>query len=357
MRKLGLIVSVTCILYLFAWPVPVEPVAWNAPPNEGYVGRFAANDALAGIEQFELDGLHGPEDIAIGPDGKIYAATGEGYIIRLTADGKQLERWVNTAGRPLGIEFDKNGNLLVADAYKGLLSISSNGAIKVLSDTFKGQPIKYADDLAVADNGVIYFSDASTKFGAEESGGTYQGSLLDVMEHGAHGRLLSYDPGTGKTALIVDGIDFANGVAMSFDQKSVLLNETGTYRVLRIALEGPHKGQVDVVLDNLPGFPDNLSQGLNGRYWIGLISPRSAALDGLSNSPFLRKVVQRLPAFMRPKAQLYGHIVAFNDAGEVLENLQDPNTTYSHMTGVEETPEFLYISSLHAKTLARLPRK
>jgi hypothetical protein len=44
---------------------------------------------------------------------------------------------VNTDGRPLGIDFDLDGNLIVADAFRGLLSISNEtGAM-----TFQLAPI------------------------------------------------------------------------------------------------------------------------------------------------------------------------------------------------------------------------
>jgi hypothetical protein len=33
-------------------------------------------------------------------------------------------------------------------------------------------------------DGMIYFSDASTKFGAKKSGGRYEGGPLDIMERG-----------------------------------------------------------------------------------------------------------------------------------------------------------------------------
>lgn len=357
MLKTVLGVLFALVIYLVTWPVPIEPVAWQAPVNEGYVGDFSPNNVLAGVEQFDLGGVSGPEDITVDKNGTVYASTAEGYIVRLSPDGQTVERWVNTEGSPLGLEFDPAGNLLVADAYKGLLSINPAGEITLLTNSFEGQALKFVDDLDIADNGMIYFSDATTKFGAEEFGGTMPGSKFDTLEHGGHGRLLSYDPKTKATALVVDGLNFANGVAMSFDQQSVLVNETTNYRILKVGLIGQNKGKVEVVMDNLPGFPDNINRGLDGRYWAGLIFPRDKTLDDLSDKPFLRKVIMRLPDFMHPQPRHYAHVVAFNDAGEILENLQAPDFSYSHTTGAAETTDYLYISSLNSPTLARLPRK
>ena len=343
-------------LYFIAWPVPIAPVAWEAPPNPGYTGPFAVNDRLKSIETFPIAGNHGPEDIALDIQGRIYAATHEGNIVRLSPDGSNAENWVNTGGRPLGIDFDINGNLIVADAFRGLLSISPDGSISELSTIADDIPIRYADDVDIAADGKIYFSDASTKFGAKESGGTYEGSLLDLMEHGGHGRLLVYDPATKETKTLLDGLTFANGVAVSHNQNFVLVNETGGYRIIRYWISGPKNGQSEIFIHSLPSFPDNISTGLNGRYWVAFVSPRNQLMDNLSAKPFVRKVIQRMPAFLRPKAIAYGHIIAIDETGLVVEDLQDPDGGYPINTSVTETKDFLYIGSLVAPVLGRIEK-
>ena len=101
-----LVIIIVIVLYFIAWPVPIDPVAWKAPPNPGYTGPFAVNERLKGIETFPIAGNHGPEDIALDAKGRIYAATHEGNIVRLDPNGSNPENWVNTKGRPLGIDFD-----------------------------------------------------------------------------------------------------------------------------------------------------------------------------------------------------------------------------------------------------------
>ena len=335
--------------YLAFWPVAVDPIAWQAPVNQGYTGDFSHNQQLSQINRIELKGDIGPEDLALNKDGNVYFALLSGDINFLDSKG-QIQPWVNTGGRPLGIEFDQQGNLLVADAFKGLLSISAEGKITTLVDSVDGVAINYADDVDVAANGNVYFSDASSKFHAKEYG-TYGASLLDINEHGGHGRIIEYNPTTKISTVLAQGVNFANGVTLSHDEQSVLFNETGTYRVMRLALNGPQRGNLEVVIDNLPSFPDNIARGSNGVYWLGLVSPRSKPLDMLSNSPNMRKVIQRLPEFLRPKAQHYGHVVAINDAGEVVFNLQDPLGIYGHTTGALEVGDKLYVSSLHDTAL------
>lgn len=335
--------------YLVFWPVEVDPVAWQAPENLGYSGDFEKNQQLSQINRIELEGDIGPEDLALSNDGNVYFALLSGDIKFLDNQG-QIQSWVNTGGRPLGIEFDQQGNLLVADAFKGLLSISPKGEITTLVKSVDGIDINYADDVDAASNGKIYFSDASSKFHAKDYG-TYGASLLDINEHGGHGRIIEYNPETNISTVLAQGINFANGVTLSHDEQFVLFNETGTYRVMRLALNGDQRGQLEVVIDNLPSFPDNIARGSNGVYWLGLVSPRSKPLDMLSDSPSLRKVIQRLPEFLRPKAQHYGHIIAINDAGEVVFNLQDPKGIYGHTTGALEVDDKLYVSSLHDTAL------
>ncbi|WP_218396348.1 SMP-30/gluconolactonase/LRE family protein [Alteromonas lipotrueae] len=352
--------------YLAFWPVPVEPEAWSAPQDKGYSGVHQANDklsfahaialseptALSNKETNPIKSEYGPEDFALRSDGAIATATHSGTIMLLAPNDTHFTPWINTGGRPLGLEFDANDNLIVADAYLGLLSVSPSGDISLLADTVDDTRIVYADDVDVAENGMIYFSDATTKFSAKAYGGTLSGSLLEILEHKGNGRLLAYNPTTQVTSVLMDGLIFANGVAISENQQYVLVNETGSYRVLRYFIAGPKTGLVDVFIDNLPGFPDNIATAPDGGYWIGFASPRSASLDDLSNTPFLRKVVQRLPASLRPKAKAYSHVIKLNEQGKVTSDLQDPSGNYPLTTGVLETADMLYISSLTASYVA-----
>ncbi len=348
------------IAYLLLWPVAVDPVNWHAPADKGYVNDFQQNRILQQIETLEIKGAHGPEGLAL-LENELYASTREGWIIRHNPINGEVKNWVHTNGSPLGLAFDHNHNLLVADAYLGLLQISPAGEITTLSnlvnDTATKQPaINYADDVDIAADGKIYFSDASTKFGAEANGGTYNASLLDTIEHGGHGRLLVYNPADQSTKILMQGLNFANGVAMAEDSSFVLVVETGSYRVHKYWLEGNRAGQSEIILDNLPGFPDNIVQGENGRFWIGLVAPRNALIDVLSNYGFLRAVIQRFPAFMRPAAQHYSHVIAIDAQGQILHSLQDPEGSYHTNTGALEVGDWLYISSLHADDLGRISK-
>lgn len=348
---------VTVLLaYLLFWPVPVAPVAWVPPVNQGYIGDFAPNERLVGAELLSIGGEHGPEDVAIGADGFIYAAVTAGKVIKIDAESGKVEDFVVTGGRPLGIEFDTSDNLLVADSINGLLRVSTAGKQEQLVDKDdQGNPLVYVNDVDSDDQGVIYFSESSSKFGAKASGGTLEGSLLEIMEHGGNGRVFRFDPSTKKIQTIMDGLTFANGVAVDKNSEFVLVVETGSYRIHKYWLKGEKAGTSEVLIENLPGFPDNLNHGLSNTFWVGIVSKRSALLDKILDKPFLRKIVQRLPTAVRPKAQSYGLIVRFDGEGNIIETLQDASGSYELTTGAIEADDgTIFVTSLTENKLARV---
>ncbi len=351
--KLGFALLVLLLLYLLFWPVPVSPRSWQAPVEQGYVGEFSPNQKLQQFDSIGLGGLHGPEAAVISTSGLLYTSTHEGWILRGAVDAEKLERWVNLGGRPLGMSFDADGDLWVANAYHGLQRVKPDGRVITELTEADGVAIRYADDVVVAPSGKIYFSDASTKFSAEQWGGTLPASLLDLMEHGGHGRIIEYDPVSMRADVIMQGLDFANGVAVDPQGRYLLVAETGTYSVSKYWLLGPDAGKTEVIIANLPGFPDNVLLGQQGRFWVGLTAPRSPALDKLSASPFVRKIVQRLPPFLRPKVVHYGMVIAIDGNGNVLANLQAPDGEAFATTGVMEDDQYLFVTSL---TMPVLPR-
>lgn len=339
--------------YLLLMPVPISPVSWEAPSNPGYTGVFAANEKLSAMELVPIGEDVGPEAIAIDRTGRVYLATLSGWIVRLDSAGKHPERWANTGGRPLGLAFDSSGTLWVADGRRGLLTISPSGAVLVMATEAAGQPIRFADDVDVAPDGRVYLTDASTKFYAPRFD-AMSASIYEMIEHRGTGRVIEYDPSSGRTSEIAGGLVFPNGISVTHDGDALLVNEMGNYRVLRIERSGVARGAIQAVVTDLPGFPDNLRRGQYGRYWMALVSPRSGIADWMSDKPMLRKVLMRLPAALRPAAQHYGHVIAFDSSWRIVADLQDPSGKLLSLTSVLETPHALWLGSLNAPTAGRL---
>ncbi|WP_203784425.1 SMP-30/gluconolactonase/LRE family protein, partial [Asanoa ferruginea] len=249
-----------------------------------------------------------------------------------------------TGGRPLGVEVDADGDLVICDAHRGLLRMSvSSGTTTVLADGFR-----LCDNAAIACDGTIYFSDSSQRYGLEHW-------RADIMEHTGTGRLLRRSP-TGEIDVLLDGLQFANGVALAADESFVAVAETGAYRISRVQLTGPEAGRRDILVDNLPGFPDNLSTGADGRIWIALATPRNALLDRLhARPPVLRRAVWALPQAFQPAPARTTWVMAVDASGSVVADLQTADGGYHMVTGVREHAGHLYLGSLTEPTVAVVP--
>ncbi len=366
MRRIAGALAIAALLvlaYLALWPVPIDPVAWQAPASPGYTGAHAANDRLAAIEVIDLRPEVGPEHIEFGPDGRLYTGMLSGAILVMDADGRHIETLADTGGRPLGLDFDASGRLIVADALKGLLAVEPDGTVRVLADRVEGDPIRYADAVVVADDGRIIFTDASRRMDPRRWG-TFDAALLDILEHSCTGRVLVYEPSSGRTVTLVGDLCFPNGVALSGDQRHVFVAETGRFRIWKVdaGARGLSASRTDatagqdlqVIVDNLPGYPDNLTRSANGRLWTGLTKPRSALIDRMASRPWLRSMTLRLPKALWPVPPAYGHVIAFDEDGRVVADLQDPAGRIPETSGVTEQRNRIYVQSLHAAALGYL---
>ena len=347
--------------YLAFWPVPIDAVAWTAPPAPGYQGAYAVNNKLAAARQIALGAERGPEHVAVGADGMLYTGVVGGRILRMGADGGGLAVFAATGGRPLGLDFDARGNLIVADAIKGVLSVAPDGTVTPLTAAVDGKPIGFADAVAVAADGKIYISDASARFGAARPGGTVEAAMLDVMEQSATGRVLEYDPATAATRVVARGLSFANGLVLSADQRHLFVAESGRYRVWKIARDADRldlarpSPQAAILIDNLPGYPDNLTRGSGGKLWLGLAGQRND-LDAMAGRPYLRELALRIPRFLWAMPKPYGHVIALGEDGKVQGDWQDPGGASPLTTGVTETADRLYIHNADAGSLGWLAK-
>ena len=315
------------------------PRRWRPPQDVGLRGPFAPNVALAHLDVIPLPGS-GAEDVAVDSSGAIYTGTREGYLLRISPDGRSVERLAQTGGRPLGIEVHPDGWLVVCDAHRGLLRVDpSTGEITELVTAIDGRPMRFTNNCAVAKDGTIYFSDSSQHFGLEDFKG-------DLLSHTSSGRLIRRAP-DGTITVLLDDLDFANGVALAQDESFVLVAETGGYRVTRLDLAGPEAGRRSVIIDNLPGIPDNMSTGSDGVFWIAMPTARNRLLDLLLSRPgFLRSAVWSMPERLQPDVTRITWVVGIDGEGDVVHNLQASGKDFHYVTGVREHDGRLYLGSL-----------
>jgi sugar lactone lactonase YvrE len=292
----------------------------------------------------------GAEDVVVataGADaGSVFTGTEDGAIWRVSADGAKVDRVAATGGRPLGIEIEAPGRLLVCDADRGLLRIDvGSGSVDTVVDQVAGVPMKFCNNAAIATDGTVWFSDSSTRHGIDAW-------RSDIAEATCTGRLLRLDP-DGTVTVVLDGLDFANGVALAADESYVAVAESGACTVVRHWLTGDRKGTRDLLVPELPGYPDNLARGSDGLIWVTIASPRVALAQRIRVGPqWVRRAATRVPERLQPHPGRSVRVQAYDDAGALVHDIDLPADGYSFVTGVREHHGRVWMGSLQQPAIA-----
>ncbi len=340
-------ILILCSIFILAG-CEMDAAVWNPPAAPELLGPLSVNQALRSVDKIDTADCVGPEDVDRDSEGRIYGGCHDGRIVRYLQNGEQ-EVFADTGGRPLGLHFDLQGNLIVADAWKGLLSIDKAGQINVLTTEAEGIPFAFTDDLDISSDGIIYFSDASSKYHQPDY-------LLDLLEARPYGRLLAYDPQSGTTRVLLKDLYFANGIALSRNEDFVLVNETYRYQVTRYWLKGEKSGTHDIFIDNLPGMPDGISGNRNGQFWVAMATPRKPIVDFMHRYPVLKNILSSLPRSLWPGPTKYGLVVALDESGKVIHSLHDTDGRNVFMiTSVQQDGDELLIGSLTESWIGRMP--
>ncbi|MFW5470628.1 SMP-30/gluconolactonase/LRE family protein [Knoellia sp. CPCC 206435] len=296
----------------------------------------------------------GAEDVLVathGPHaGDVFTGTEDGAIWQVSPDGARLRRVARTGGRPLGIEQAADGRLLVCDAHRGLLWVDvDSGSIEVLETDVDGIRMRFCNNAAIAADGTVWFSDSSRVHGIEE----WKADFIRVTRTG---RLMRLAPG-GRPEVVLDGLAFANGVALSADEAFVAVAETGGRCVTRHHLTGARAGTTDLLVGDLPGYPDNISRGSDGLVWVSIASPVDPVVERLFTLPLpLRRAVTRIPERLQPAPKQTVRVQAFDDTGALVHDLDVPADGYHMVTGVREHEGRVWLGSLHEPAIAVLDR-
>jgi sugar lactone lactonase YvrE len=358
---IGLLMAVIVVFLLL--PSPIDSVAWMPPAAPDLTGVLAPNDALRSGVLIGEGEIRVPEDIAFDDQGRLYtggSAGSEGEILRITLDGNgdvsEIETFVDTGGSPLDMRFDSNGNLIVADWGRGLISINPQGDITqlVAEETLvDGEPFRRGDGVAIGSDGTIYFSEGSRKDGEYNA-------FFEVIEARSYGRLLAYNPNSEEVRVLIPELYFGNGVALAPDESFVLVADQYRYRIARYWLAGEQAGTWDYFVENLPGFPHNIHYDENGLLWVALTQGRNALADNLHPYPFLKNQLAKLPeslfvasANTDPDARGAGIALAINSEGKIQQALYNPPMSLNTLSTAVPYNGALYLGSLDGQAILR----
>lgn len=326
--------------------------------NAGTASPYAQNDKLKGVELIGLGKLDGPEDVIFDRDGNLYTGTRRGDVLRIEGpDHKKIEVFAHTGGHPLGLAFDHGGNLLVCVAGMGLYSISPEREVRKMTDETNRTPfsiiddsrLRLADDLDVAPDGRVFFSEATIRY-------EMHNWFYDALESRGNGRIICYDPRDGSTRTVIRNLVFPNGVCMLHDGDSFFFAETWACRISRYWFAGPKKGTVERVISDLPGYPDNINRASDGNYWLALVGMRTPSMDLALRMPgFRKRMARRVSAdeLIFPNINT-GCVVKFNDRGEVLDCLWDRHgENHPMITSMREHKGHLYLGGLYNNRIGK----
>ncbi|MFF4272368.1 SMP-30/gluconolactonase/LRE family protein [Streptomyces sp. NPDC001536] len=297
-------------------------------------------------------GGRGPEDVVADSRGRVLTGVEDGRILRL--DGltdpatARVEVLAETGGRPLGLELLADDTLLVCDAELGLLRVDlSTGVVRILADSVAGERLRFCSNTVALSDGTVYFTVSSRSYPLDQWIG-------DLVEHTGTGRLLRLAPGSETPEVLLDGLQFANGLAPSGDESFLIVAETGAYRLTRHWLTGPKAGTSEPFAENLPGMPDNIWRaGPDGPIWVSLAGPRVPPLDLLHRSaPAVRRAAAR--AAVRAPFMPTGTIgvLAVDDHGETVHHLTRRHSGFRMVTSVCEAAGHLVLGSLWERGVA-----
>ena len=321
-------------------------------------GPYRLNNKLREVTLIGVGQIEAPEDVILDRDDNLYAGSRHGDIIRFFApDYQRMEVYAHIGGQPLGMAFDRDDNLNICIGGMGLYRVTPQREVQRVSDETNrswhsindDSRLRLADDLDIADDGRIFFSEATTRYEMHEW-------PVDGLEARGNGRIVCYDPRDGSTRTVLRDLRFPNGIAIASDGLSILFAETWGCCIKRWWFDGPKKGRIETVLDNLPGYPDNINLASDGNYWLALVGMRCPAYDLALRMPgFRRRMALRVPLdeWLFPNINT-GCVIKFNEAGQVLETLWDlGGENHPMITSMREHRGHLYLGGILNNRIGR----
>jgi len=359
-----------------------SPTDYRLPPPPKLIGALGVRP-IKGAEKLFEGRFLGPESLVLEKD-VIYTCTQDGRCVKINAaNGKVLKEVRLTkhtgcdgsakslyyCGRPLGLRRWNTDQFIVADATLGIYSINFEAGtheqiFSAQASVVDGKRVMFPDDFDFIDPDTIIFSDATTKRGFPQF-------MLSLLEHAGDGRVLQLKLSTGEVSSLVEGLEFANGVQVHPDKKSVLIAETGAARIQRYYFAGPKRGHREIFADNLPGLPDNVRLSSSGKtFYVALPTLRTNDLpsfyDHFAPRPLVRKLfgeistwlpeplVHRAYGLVSPNQ--YGILVELDIGGNIIDSYHD--TTGEVIKDISQVADdggkYLYLGSFSNPYIARV---
>jgi len=342
--------------------VYVSPTVNDLPPSPataaGSGSPYEVNDKLRDVELIGLRQVEAPEDVIFDRADNLYCGTRHGDVMRFLApDYEKLELFAHIGGQPLGLAFDRAENLYVCVGGMGLYRVAPDGAVSKATDETNRSPfsvnddsrLRLADDLDIAPDGRIFFSEATIRYEMHQW-------PVDSLESRGNGRIICYDPAAKSTRTIIRDLKFPNGICTTYDGRSILFAETWGCCIKRYWFDGPKSGQVEMVIASLPGYPDNINRASDGNYWLALVGMRSPAVDLAFQMPGFRRRMSRRVAqdeWLYPNINT-GCVVKFNEQGEILDALWDlKGVNHPMITSMREHKGSLYLGGISNNRIGR----
>jgi sugar lactone lactonase YvrE len=269
--------------------------------------------------------------------------------VRIPTEGGEPTVIADTGGRPLGLHIAHDGRVLICDSHRGLLALdSTSGTLNVLVESVAGRRLKFCSNVTETPDGTIYFTESTCDFHFEHFG-------APILEARGRGGLFRLDT-DGTVTTLVDGLYFANGLTLTADGSALVFAETQARRLSKYWLAGPQAGSVTRLAVNLPGMPDNLSTGADGRIWTAMVTQVNAALEWmLPRAPIIRKVAWRLPDRLQPQIKPEVWAVAFDpDSGAAVAGLRTKHPDFGAITGVVEAAGKLWMGTISFPAVAHV---
>ncbi|KAL6447086.1 hypothetical protein ACFW04_001439 [Cataglyphis niger] len=307
--------------YSFVEPRDVDP-------------KLGPKNRLSNAERLFEGEFIGPEALAV-YNGQLYTGIMNGYIVRIEEDdfvpivkfGKKCDGlWQeHKCGRPLGLKFDKKGNLYAMDAYYGIFKVNvTTGEYKNIVNISKPIDGKFPlipNSIDITENGDLYWTVSSTDF-----------ALYDIFQTffaNPSGRLIRYNAAKKKNEVLLENLGFANGVILSDDETFILVAESLTCRIIKYYLKGPKSGQHEIFIEGLPGSPDNLQSDGQGGFLVTTIitinSEHPQLIITLAPHPYLRKMLVRSLLMFELPFKLLHDIYPSTFTEKVMHAIGSPN--------------------------------